>query len=271
LFRELFDGIHHCRSHSLYWYVLVPWLEAHQQEIDWLRGVARRTESGVLPRGERTLRDLYVYVLSRVDDTLLVRLQTVLPYGTHWEGLKLSLKAYSSFMTGPGFRLVDESEFSPFFMRSRRSSNQAIAVRQSRWAAYSGRPLSGHASGAPVRALAVVLVTAGACSRQTGDLVRARDYAAEQVYPQARSGTHGYTRPIDIRSAGVVVLRVSALQGPMTIVTQQRLSVVLCLVPRVGRAKAPVGSRGCNVRSSANGTSDTGGRVKPTRGWQPSA
>ncbi len=255
MFRELFDDIHHCRSHSLYWYVLVPWLEAHQQEIDWLRGVARRTESGVLPHGETTLRDLYA--LSRVDDTLLVRLQTVRPYGTHWEGLKLSLKAYSSFMTGPGFRVVDESEFSPFFMRSRRSSNQAIAVRQSRWAAYSGRPLSGHASGAPVRALAVVLVTAGACSRR-----RPRQSARLCCRASIPASAFGHARVYSPnrhpfrRGRG---LRVSALQGPMTIVTQQRLSVVLCLVPRVGRAKAPVGcqaqalrrpcgARRCNVR-----------------------
>jgi hypothetical protein len=49
LFRDLFDRIHGCESHSLYGHGLVPWLEAHQQDTDWLRAVAARTESGVLP------------------------------------------------------------------------------------------------------------------------------------------------------------------------------------------------------------------------------
>lgn len=113
MFRDLFDRLHHCESHSVYWYALVPWLEEHQQEIDWLRGIARRTESGVLTPRETNLWDLHA--LSRVNDTLLVRFQTGPPYGTHWEGFKLSLEEYTSFMTGLGFRVVDESEFSPFF------------------------------------------------------------------------------------------------------------------------------------------------------------
>jgi hypothetical protein len=115
LFRDLFDRIHASESHSLYWNALVRWLEAHRQDIDWLRAVAARTESGVLPPRDDAL--WHLYALSRVNDTLLVRFQTGAPDrgGTHWQGPKLSLNEYTSFMTSLGLRAVDEAAFSPFF------------------------------------------------------------------------------------------------------------------------------------------------------------
>jgi hypothetical protein len=123
LFRDLYDVVFTRESRSLYWYVLLPWLEAHRQEIDWLHAVAARTESGVLPRHDWRREPpeddvlFHLYPLSRANDTLLMRFQTGLPWRGHghWEGPKISLDEYTDFMTGLGLRVVDPPAFSPFF------------------------------------------------------------------------------------------------------------------------------------------------------------
>ncbi len=91
---------------NLFQELLRPWMEG---EREWLTTFARETSPRPIP-AEDSWR---LYALSRINETLLMAFQT----GTYdaWEGPSLSLEDYLAFMSGMGFRIVEETAYSPFF------------------------------------------------------------------------------------------------------------------------------------------------------------
>jgi hypothetical protein len=110
MFRDLYDLFRTRDPRPLYWYRLVPWLEAHRDEIAWLRAFAERPELALV--GEEQTALWHLYAVSRANDRLLWQLGPRHPGG---EPAALSREEYLNFMIGLGFEVASEPVFSPFF------------------------------------------------------------------------------------------------------------------------------------------------------------
>jgi len=91
---------------DLFHELLCPWMES---ERGWLTAFAQQTSPEPI-----AIEDSWrLYALSRINEILLMAFQR----GTYdsWEGPTLTLPEYRAFMTGLGFRVVDEPAYSPFF------------------------------------------------------------------------------------------------------------------------------------------------------------
>lgn len=103
----LYEAIHQFDRHAdLFQELLRPWMDGQRE---WLTRFARETSPKPIP----TEDSWQLYALSRINQTLLMAFQK----GTYsaWSGPTLSLQDYLSFMTGMGFRIVEEVDYSPFF------------------------------------------------------------------------------------------------------------------------------------------------------------
>lgn len=108
-FRWLFGAIRDYEGRSLYDDLLLPWLHAHADCVNWLRSFARRSGSPIPVASNEDLWDLYA--LSRVNDRLLLPHQ---PDRRGWPAPVLSIAEYTAFMTTLGLRVVRVATFSAF-------------------------------------------------------------------------------------------------------------------------------------------------------------
>ncbi|WP_426388901.1 hypothetical protein [Variovorax sp. R-27] len=91
---------------DLFHELLSPWIAG---EREWLTAFEQQTS----PEPIEIDDSWRLYALSRINQILLMAFQR----GTHdiWEGPALTMPEYLAFMTGLGFRVVDEPAYSPFF------------------------------------------------------------------------------------------------------------------------------------------------------------
>jgi hypothetical protein len=109
-FRELHNDILHYRRHSLFYDVLIPWIERAQLAITDL---GRFRTCSLYDHTDEAAQDSMwnLYALSRVNDLLLMSFQ-----GGAAEGkiATVSLDEYEAFCTQIGFTVVESGKFSSF-------------------------------------------------------------------------------------------------------------------------------------------------------------
>ncbi len=137
-YRQLFDAINGSSpEENIFRTLLHPWLQAHEQECEWLHAFASRASPEPI-----AIEDSWrLYALSRVNDLMLLAFQRGESEG--WEGPSLTLPDYQAFMTGLGCRVADQRTYSPFFHeivevteeRARSSRRKAVELTRIDWPA----------------------------------------------------------------------------------------------------------------------------------------
>jgi len=108
--RDLYDAI--CANdRDCFATTLMPWLERHRHERDWLAMVGAEDQQRWQPSAEELCR---LYAFSRVNDLVLLGFQPA-PLPGVWCGPSLSLDQYREFLTHLGIRIVERSLFHPFY------------------------------------------------------------------------------------------------------------------------------------------------------------
>jgi hypothetical protein len=110
-FRSLFNEITDYRDEFLYDDVLVPWVAANGNDVNWLCLFALKRGSPIPAASHEDL--WHLYAVSRVNDLLLQSHQPDCGFG--WIVSAVSIPQYTAFMTALGFYVVKPTMFSSFY------------------------------------------------------------------------------------------------------------------------------------------------------------
>ncbi len=115
MFRGLYDEIHGWNEQgaSLYWSVLLPWIERHQSEVAWLAEFANRIGNPIPPASTDELQNLYS--LQRVNEVLTAHNFQGEHPGMDERRFRISMTDYVEFFSALGFRVVEVTDFAPLF------------------------------------------------------------------------------------------------------------------------------------------------------------
>jgi hypothetical protein len=114
IYRDLFEALDGATSGPAYAELLVPWVQTHREETNWLLAFCERSGD---PIPAAPIEDLWrLYALSRVNETLLLDFQPLAASGPQRDREpRVSLDDYTNFMEALGLRDTSALNFHPFF------------------------------------------------------------------------------------------------------------------------------------------------------------
>jgi len=159
--QDLYSRLLDDDSKAVFSELLSPWCQAQQEFCDWLRNFGQRPGQPFPPAS--TEERQWLYALSRINDTLLLRFQRLRedsqePDSQDWAGPELSRGEYERFLEALGMTFPWASDFSPFYHEiveviPAKSETAPIVLQDICWPAAMAGPLLFSRAG--------VVVTAG--------------------------------------------------------------------------------------------------------------
>lgn len=112
-FRTLFNSILAYRGWTLYWHVLVPWLEMHAAEKCWIQAISERRGSPI--PAVSTEESWELYALSRCFDLMTLNIRRGCVPGSNRSKTSISAEELAQFASSLGLTCIDQPEYSPFY------------------------------------------------------------------------------------------------------------------------------------------------------------